>query len=71
MAHTMEPSRADPSEFVVRRVGVVGLGHMGHAFAGNLVDDGYQVFVYDRDPKRSAALTGACSAGPLPGNSPI
>ena len=24
-------------------VGVIGLGHMGHAFAANLVADGYQV----------------------------
>jgi 3-hydroxyisobutyrate dehydrogenase-like beta-hydroxyacid dehydrogenase len=42
----------------VKHVGVVGLGHMGHAFAANLVEDGYQVSVYDRDPKRAAALTG-------------
>jgi 3-hydroxyisobutyrate dehydrogenase-like beta-hydroxyacid dehydrogenase len=33
----------------VKRVGVVGLGHMGHAFAVNLVEDGYQVLAYDRD----------------------
>ena len=46
----------------VRRVGVVGLGHMGHAFAVNLLADGHQVFVYDRDPKRAAALTGARAA---------
>jgi phosphoglycerate dehydrogenase-like enzyme len=26
--------------FVVKRVGVVGLGHMGRAFAVNLVEDG-------------------------------
>jgi 3-hydroxyisobutyrate dehydrogenase-like beta-hydroxyacid dehydrogenase len=50
------------AEFVIRRVGVVGLGHMGHAFAVNLVEDGHQVFVYDRDPKRAAALTGATAA---------
>lgn len=48
--------------FAVRRVGVVGLGHMGHAFAFNLIEDGHQVFVYDRDPKRAAALTGALAA---------
>jgi len=47
------------TRFVVKRVGVVGLGHMGHAFAVNLVEDGYQVLAYDRDPKRAAALTGA------------
>ena len=56
-----------PAEFAIRRVGVVGLGHMGHAFAVNLVEDGHQVSVYDRDPKRAAALTGLA----LSGNSPI
>src|SRR6516162_9116714 len=50
------------TSFVLRRVGVVGLGHMGHAFAVNLVEDGHQVFVYDRDPKRAAALTGTRAA---------
>jgi 3-hydroxyisobutyrate dehydrogenase-like beta-hydroxyacid dehydrogenase len=54
-----------PAEFVIRRVGVVGLGHMGHAFAVNLVEDGHQVFVYDRDPKRAATLTGARAAAGL------
>jgi 3-hydroxyisobutyrate dehydrogenase-like beta-hydroxyacid dehydrogenase len=53
------------SEFVIRRVGVVGLGHMGHAFAVNLIEDGHQVFVYDRDAKRTAALTGARAAAQL------
>jgi 3-hydroxyisobutyrate dehydrogenase-like beta-hydroxyacid dehydrogenase len=52
----------DLQGFIVRRVGVVGLGHMGHAFAVNLVEDGHQVFVYDRDPKRAGALTGARAA---------
>ena len=47
------------------RVGVIGLGHMGHAFAVNLVADGYQVFVYDRDPKRAATLIGASAAARL------
>jgi 3-hydroxyisobutyrate dehydrogenase-like beta-hydroxyacid dehydrogenase len=50
------------SGFVLRHVGVVGLGHMGHAFAVNLVEDGYRVFVYDRDPKRAATVTGAHGA---------
>jgi 3-hydroxyisobutyrate dehydrogenase-like beta-hydroxyacid dehydrogenase len=53
------------AEFVIRRVGVVGLGHMGHAFAVNLVEDGHQVFVYDRDPTRAAALTGARAVAQL------
>ena len=47
------------------RVGVIGLGHMGHAFAVNLVADGYQVFVDDRDPKRAATLIGASAAARL------
>src|SRR5205807_7533565 len=50
------------SGFVLRHVGVVGLGHMGHAFAVNLVEDGYRVLVYDRDPKRAATVTGARAA---------
>jgi 3-hydroxyisobutyrate dehydrogenase-like beta-hydroxyacid dehydrogenase len=31
-----------------QRVGVVGIGHMGGAFARNLLADGYSVTVYDR-----------------------
>jgi 3-hydroxyisobutyrate dehydrogenase-like beta-hydroxyacid dehydrogenase len=60
---TAQPS--GPSDFVIGRVGVVGLGHMGHALAVNLVEDGYQVSAYDRDPKRAAELTGARPAGHL------
>lgn len=48
-----------PAGSIVKRIGVVGLGHMGHAFAVNLVEDGYQVSVYDREPERAEALTGA------------
>ena len=62
-ADTSQPS--GPAEFIIRRVGVVGLGQMGHAFAVNLVEDGHQVFVYDRDPKRAAALAGARAAARL------
>jgi 3-hydroxyisobutyrate dehydrogenase-like beta-hydroxyacid dehydrogenase len=64
-ADTSEPSGIP--ELVIRRVGVVGLGHMGHAFAINLVEDGQQVLVYDRDPKRAAALAGARAAAGLAG----
>jgi 3-hydroxyisobutyrate dehydrogenase-like beta-hydroxyacid dehydrogenase len=38
---------------------------MGHAFAVNLVEDGHQVVVYDRDPERTAAVSGARAAGQL------
>jgi 3-hydroxyisobutyrate dehydrogenase-like beta-hydroxyacid dehydrogenase len=44
------------ADFVIRRFGVVGLGHMGRAFAANLVADGHQVPVHDRDVERIAAL---------------
>jgi 3-hydroxyisobutyrate dehydrogenase-like beta-hydroxyacid dehydrogenase len=53
------------AEFIIRRIGVVGLGHMGHAFAVNLIEDGYQVFAHDRDPKRAASLAGARAAAGL------
>ena len=49
----------------IKSVGVVGLGHMGHAFAVNLVEDGHQVVVYDRDPERTAAVSGARAAAQL------
>jgi phosphoglycerate dehydrogenase-like enzyme len=62
-ANTSEPS--GPAEIVIRRVGVVGLGHMGHAFAVNLIEDGHHVSVYDRDPERAAAVTGARAAAQL------
>jgi 3-hydroxyisobutyrate dehydrogenase-like beta-hydroxyacid dehydrogenase len=56
-----------PPTFAIRSVGVVGLGHMGHAFATNLIQDKYPVLVYDRDPKRVADLvaTGARGAARL------
>jgi 3-hydroxyisobutyrate dehydrogenase-like beta-hydroxyacid dehydrogenase len=54
-----------PTGFEVERVGVVGLGRMGHAFAANFVNDGYQVFVYDRDATRVAAVAGAHAAARL------
>jgi len=53
------------TKFVIKQVGVVGLGHMGHAFAANLVKDGYQVLGYDRDPSRSVTLTGVSDAARL------
>jgi 3-hydroxyisobutyrate dehydrogenase-like beta-hydroxyacid dehydrogenase len=51
----------------INHVGVVGLGHMGHAFAVNLTEDGYQVMVYDRNPERTTALraSGASAAAQL------
>lgn len=48
--------RREAAQFAIGRVGVVGLGHMGHAFAVNLIEDGRQVVVYDRDPERIATL---------------
>jgi 3-hydroxyisobutyrate dehydrogenase-like beta-hydroxyacid dehydrogenase len=48
--------RRESAAFVIGRVGVIGLGHMGHAFAANLVEDGSQVLVYDPAPERIATL---------------
>jgi 3-hydroxyisobutyrate dehydrogenase-like beta-hydroxyacid dehydrogenase len=36
----------------IRCVGVVGLGRMGHAFAQNLLSDGYKIIAHYRDEKR-------------------
>jgi 3-hydroxyisobutyrate dehydrogenase-like beta-hydroxyacid dehydrogenase len=51
--------------WAIKRVGVVGLGHMGHAFAVNLLQDGYQVLACDRDAERARALSGARAAAEL------
>jgi len=52
------PSRAsqDAAARPIRCIGVVGLGHMGEEFAQNLVSDGYEVIVEDRDAERAQAL---------------
>jgi 3-hydroxyisobutyrate dehydrogenase-like beta-hydroxyacid dehydrogenase len=44
-------------------VGVVGLGHMGTAFALNLMTDGHQVLAYDRNPAHVEALRAAGAKG--------
>jgi 3-hydroxyisobutyrate dehydrogenase-like beta-hydroxyacid dehydrogenase len=38
------------------KIGFVGLGNMGSRIARRLIDHGYQLLVYDRDPARVAAL---------------
>lgn len=38
------------------RLGVLGLGHMGHAFAANLIADGASLTVYDRKAETAAPL---------------
>jgi 3-hydroxyisobutyrate dehydrogenase-like beta-hydroxyacid dehydrogenase len=50
----------------IQLIDVIGLGHIGSDFAGNLIADGYQVTVYDRDEKRAAPLVarGATAAPP-------
>ena len=57
-AQTCKPlaDQQGADELVINHVGVVGLGHMGHAFAVNLIEDGHEVMVFDRNPKRTAAL---------------
>jgi 3-hydroxyisobutyrate dehydrogenase-like beta-hydroxyacid dehydrogenase len=38
------------------KIGFVGLGNMGSRIARRLIDHGYQLLVYDRDPARVAAV---------------
>jgi 3-hydroxyisobutyrate dehydrogenase-like beta-hydroxyacid dehydrogenase len=69
MAHTQDASK---STTAIRRIGVIGLGHMGSAFAENLIADGYQMTVYDRNEKNAAPLvakgaTAAAGIGDLAG----
>jgi 3-hydroxyisobutyrate dehydrogenase-like beta-hydroxyacid dehydrogenase len=67
--NTMEPSgfTADrgPAEYVCGRVGVIGLGRMGHAFAVNLAEDGHELLVFDQDAQRAAAVSGARAAAQI------
>jgi 3-hydroxyisobutyrate dehydrogenase-like beta-hydroxyacid dehydrogenase len=48
------PQKSAPAS--IRCVGVVGLGRMGHAFAQNLLADGYKIIAYNRDSKRAQDL---------------
>ena len=59
---TPAAAQGEPREsvkFAIRRVGVIGLGNMGHAIAVNLVEDGYRVLLFDRDRERAAGLQSA------------
>jgi 3-hydroxyisobutyrate dehydrogenase-like beta-hydroxyacid dehydrogenase len=49
------------------RIGIVGLGRMGEAFARNLLADRHKVLAFDRSPERVAAVAtaGADRAGSL------
>jgi 3-hydroxyisobutyrate dehydrogenase-like beta-hydroxyacid dehydrogenase len=49
------PERRGQADLIQRRIGVVGLGHMGVAFAANFVADGHQVLVWDRNPEHVTA----------------
>jgi 3-hydroxyisobutyrate dehydrogenase-like beta-hydroxyacid dehydrogenase len=62
IAHTRAASNPGGS---IQRIGVIGLGHMGSDFANNLMADGYQVTVYDRNQKHAAPFVerGATIAG--------
>jgi 3-hydroxyisobutyrate dehydrogenase-like beta-hydroxyacid dehydrogenase len=51
-----EGKRQGAAKFAIRRVGVIGLGNMGHALAVNLVEDGYEVRVFDRNRERVMAM---------------
>jgi 3-hydroxyisobutyrate dehydrogenase-like beta-hydroxyacid dehydrogenase len=46
------PPQSKVGASAAQTVGVVGLGHMGAAFALNLLADGHRVIAYDRNPAR-------------------
>jgi 6-phosphogluconate dehydrogenase (decarboxylating) len=59
MSSSTDPAQnraASNADSAIRRIGVIGLGHMGSDFAGNLIADGYQVTVFDLNEKHIAAL---------------
>ena len=41
------------------KIGLIGLGNMGSRMARRLVEHGYQLWVYDRDPAKAQAIGGA------------
>jgi 3-hydroxyisobutyrate dehydrogenase-like beta-hydroxyacid dehydrogenase len=56
----------------IQRIGVIGLGHMGSDYASNLMADGFQIKVYDRNEKHTDPLvargaTAAAGPGDLAG----
>ena len=55
------------SQRPVGRVGVVGLGRMGQAFAQTLLSSGFQINVHNRNPRRMEPfqLEGAMTAARL------
>ena len=53
------PEQKVHTQASIRCAGVVGLGHMGEAFARNLIADGYEVTVYDRSQARMELLESA------------
>jgi 3-hydroxyisobutyrate dehydrogenase len=51
----------------MERTGFIGLGMMGRGMAGNLLQAGYPLTVWNRSPEKTAALV---ERGALPGDSP-
>lgn len=42
---------------MIMKVGFIGLGHMGTGMAGNLIEAGHEVTVYNRTPNKAQGLT--------------
>jgi len=57
------PDRGTTAVAPHRVVGIVGLGHMGAAFARNLLADGHRLMAHDRDGARVAAIQAAGAEG--------
>lgn len=56
---SMLPANATQADTRPTRVGVIGLGHMGEAFARNLLSSGFHISVFDQEPDRRAQLAQA------------
>ena len=61
------PARRASGGVVKFVIDLIGLGNKGHALAVNLVEDGYQVRVFDRNRERIMAMksTDAMERGPF------
>ena len=58
------------------RVGFIGIGRMGSAIAGRVLDGGNELTVWNRTPEKTAELAaarrpGGCRPSPRPARAPM
>ncbi|MDK2463149.1 MAG: NAD(P)-binding domain-containing protein, partial [Candidatus Korarchaeota archaeon] len=56
MRHQVKSARSHPPHVVSMRVGLIGLGNMGYRMAERLLDEGFQLIVYNRTRERALPL---------------